>query len=94
MVEPVETQAATPLAPIMVVDGWVWLRRNIRDTVDPETGQTLWVAEEVSYQLGVGEPPPTEETFTQKWLTHTENTSLQAQIDDLNAALIEIAGLL
>lgn len=89
-----ETESATPLAPIMIVGEWVWLRKSIVEFQDDETGQPMWKALELSYRMEADEEPPTEKTFNRAWLRHSEDNSLQAQIDDLNAAIIEIGGLL
>ena len=97
------TESATEIEPILVVDDWVWLRRNIEEFtfVDPDTepdteatAQQMWRAEEVTYRLKAGEEPPTPEMFNRVWLEKTEDNSVQAQIDDLNNAVMELASLL
>lgn len=84
----VRTQSPNPIEPIVIVDGWVWLHRNI------EKAEEGWEADEVCYRLQPHEATPTLENLNLIWAQKTEDRSLQAQIDDLNGALVEIAGLL
>lgn len=85
----VRTQSPNPIEPIVIVDGWVWLHRNIE-----EIEQGVWEADEVCYKLQPNEPLPTLENLNFIWVQKTKDSSLQAQINDLNDALVEIAGLL
>ena len=85
----VRTQSPNPIEPIVIVDGWVWLHKDIE-----ETEEDGWVADEVCYRLQPHEATPTLENLNITWAQKTEDRSFQAQIDDLNDALVEIAGLL
>ena len=78
----------------------VWLRRNITQTTDPDSGQDVYEADEIYYYTP---DTPTVESveaeFGRLWVEHEdddqpETTRLRARISDLESALAEVADLI
>ena len=98
------TTSATALTPVMVEPyaggAHVWLRKNITQAADPETGQDVWTADEAYYYSS--EPVTVEAVeadFAALWLAHESDgqsteQALAARIEQLEAAAVELADLL
>ena len=99
-----KTTSATALTPVMVEPyaggAHVWLRKNIAQATDPETGQDVWTADEAYYYS----PTPVtveqvEADFAALWMLHQDDglsdlEKAQARIVELETALVDIADLL
>ena len=98
------TRSATPLAPVMIETAagitHVWLRKGIKQTTDPDSGQDVYEADELYYYTP---DTPTiaevEASFDQLWAQYEldgvpEVEQLRTRLQETETALVELADLL
>ena len=101
----IHTRSVTPLEKVVVEESRaggcrVWLRNGITQTTDPDSGQDVYEADEVYFfSPEAVTAEGVEEDFASLWAAHEQDGVPDAdrqasRISDVEAALIELAGLI